>query len=476
MAQIDFTKFNNQAESNNKVGVLESMLAGVGSGLISIPKGFFSLGASLLDLGVDSGKAARVEAWFDDLTDLDEKAEATAAGKITELLVNIGIPGGLAFKGAGNLAKSAMLASKNNKYVKLNNPKLVNAADEALELTAKGKGRQFMAGAIGGGVAEGVFVGDVEQAGSFGDLLGGPTGINRDDDGAVTEILNRVKFGTEGALFTGILGGAGTVIKKITNRNKKLDVANSKLDYWIDKIASGLRARSGKSQEFFDEERLLTGERAADGNIARNISRDIELNIDAIFPSVRTMLNKNTLGKDRDIFLKEINDLLFSGTPSIDPVSGVTTFGKMSDRQLLKVENTIRKYQTSKAKGDVVLKNIYEQVDEIRTKFSDMFSKLGRTLSKEELAEFQTLFGGKFKEYLGTTYDIFQNKSILPFMGYRPAAQQIEEAKEVFKKSWAEANPELARLLRINNKRRIYNHKCNGDPDCFYCNMYQEVI
>ena len=86
MAQIDFTKFNNQAESNNKVGVLESMLAGVGSGLISIPKGFFSLGASLLDLGVDSGKAARVEAWFDDLTDLDEKAEATAAGKITELL------------------------------------------------------------------------------------------------------------------------------------------------------------------------------------------------------------------------------------------------------------------------------------------------------------------------------------------------------------------------------------------------------
>ena len=443
---LDFTKFNNQAESNNKVGVLESMLAGVGSGLISIPKGFFSLGASLLDLGVDSGKAARVEAWFDDLTDLDEKAEATAAGKITELLVNIGIPGGLAFKGAGNLAKSAMLASKNNKYVKLNNPKLVKATDEALELTAKGKGRQFMAGAIGGGVAEGVFVGDVEQAGSFGDLLGGPTGINRDDDGAVTEILNRVKFGTEGALFTGILGGAGTVIKKITNRNKKLDVANSKLDYWIDKIASGLRARSGKSQEFFDEERLLTGERAADANIARNISKDLELNIDAIFPSIRTMLNKNTLGKDRDIFLKEVNDLLFSGTPSIDPVSGATTFGKMSDRQLLKVENTIRKYQTSKAKGDVVLKNIYEQVDEIRTKFSDMFSKLGRTLSKEELAEFQTLFGGKFKQYLGTTYDIFQNKSIIPFMGFRPAAQQIEETKSVFIASAKEAGKDITDL------------------------------
>jgi hypothetical protein len=63
-SKFDFTQFNKQAESNNKVGTLESMLAGVGSGLISIPKGFFSLGASLLDLGVDSGKAAQVEAWF----------------------------------------------------------------------------------------------------------------------------------------------------------------------------------------------------------------------------------------------------------------------------------------------------------------------------------------------------------------------------------------------------------------------------
>ena len=36
-----------------KVGVFESMLAGVGSGLIAIPKGLFSLGATLLDLGVD---------------------------------------------------------------------------------------------------------------------------------------------------------------------------------------------------------------------------------------------------------------------------------------------------------------------------------------------------------------------------------------------------------------------------------------
>ena len=57
-----------EANSNQKVGTIESILAGIGSGLIAIPKGFFSLGATLLDLGVDQNRAARVEAFFDDLT------------------------------------------------------------------------------------------------------------------------------------------------------------------------------------------------------------------------------------------------------------------------------------------------------------------------------------------------------------------------------------------------------------------------
>ena len=185
-----FSTDDYQISRGNKIGTIESMLSGVASGLIAIPKGFFSLGASLMDLGVNSGKAAQVEAFFDDLTEFDEKAEATAAGKITEALVNIGIPGGIAFKSAAGLSKAAMLAGKNNKYVRMTNPGLIKGADEALELTAKGKGRQFIAGAIGGGVAEGVFVGDAEKIGTFGDLIGGPTEIDRssDDPDAVREI------------------------------------------------------------------------------------------------------------------------------------------------------------------------------------------------------------------------------------------------------------------------------------------------
>ena len=217
---------------NNKIGTFESVLAGIGSGLIGIPKGLFSLGATLMDLGVNSGKAAKVEQWFDDLTTWDEKAEATTAGKLTEVLVNIGVPGGLAFRHGTKIANAAMQASKSGKYLKLDNPILKKGIKDTYQLTSRGKGKQFMTGALLGGAAEGVFIGDVEDVGSLGDLLGGPTEIDRGEgEDAFRDLLNRVKFGTEGALFTGLIGGTGATIRKLRNRNNELDIANSQ---WID--------------------------------------------------------------------------------------------------------------------------------------------------------------------------------------------------------------------------------------------------
>ena len=52
MASIEEV-FYNQSNKNNRVGVLESVLSGVASGLIAIPKGSFSLGATLMDLAID---------------------------------------------------------------------------------------------------------------------------------------------------------------------------------------------------------------------------------------------------------------------------------------------------------------------------------------------------------------------------------------------------------------------------------------
>ena len=445
-SNFDYSAYVNQTESNNKVGTFESMLAGVASGLIAIPKGFFSLGASLMDLGVNSGKAARVEAFFDDLTEFDEKAEATAAGKITEALVNIGIPGGIAFKSASGLSKAAMLAAKNNKYVRLGNKNLQNAADEALELTAAGKGRQFVAGALGGGIAEGVFVGDAEAIGTFGDLIGGPTKIDRSDTDpdATREILNRIKFGTEGALFTGILGGTGAVIKKITNRNKGLDTANSQLDRWIDKVAEKFRARSGKTQEFFDIERQSIGAQAADANVARNLSRELDVDIDKLFPPMRTVFNKQS-AKERTKFLGDVNDALLSGEARLGD-DGVAAFGEIDAAAKQRVKDGIRKFAPNPQAAEELEKSILGGLSVMRSKWSALFSKLGGSLDAQDIQSFKQLFGGKFKNYLGSTYDIFQDKSILPWMRYKPSAEAITNAKDLFRASAKEAGKDLTDL------------------------------
>ena len=93
--------------------------------------------------------------------------------------------------------------------VTVSNPNL-DATDKAIELNTKGKLATFAAGAVGGGLSDAVFVGDVEEMGTFGDLLGGPTELNRGegetDYDPTRELINRVKFGTESSLFTASIG------------------------------------------------------------------------------------------------------------------------------------------------------------------------------------------------------------------------------------------------------------------------------
>jgi len=254
------------------------------------------------------------------------------------------------------------------------------------------------------------------------------------------DLLNRVKFGTEGALFTGVIAGAGKVVKKLTNRNKNITDSNSKIDRFIDKIASGFRARSGKTQEFFDVERTNIGERSSDAVKAKNISRELDIAIDKIFPPFRNIANR-TNQKKRDALLKDINDLLLSGDAQIDDL-GYAKFGALDQT---KKEALLKKLQDLKVDEDTI-GTIFGSLTTIRDKWADLFSNLGRTLGKNEIAEFKKLFGNKFKNYIGATYDIFQNKSILPFFAYTPTREAIDRAKNVFKQSAEEAGRPITDL------------------------------
>ncbi|NDC17491.1 MAG: hypothetical protein EBZ92_06130 [Actinobacteria bacterium] len=421
------------AERDNSVSTISSILSGIGSGLIQIPKGAFSLGATLYDLGAGTNKAAEVEKYFDDLTELDEKAEATTAGKITQALVNLGVPGVYGFKLGSTLARNAITAKKTGNYFTLNNPALRNAADKAIELNTKGKLATFAAGAVGGGLSDAVFVGDVEDMGTFGDLLGGPTELDRgegeDDYDPVRELINRTKFGTESALFAGLIGGTGASLKKLAERGKYLRFSHNREDRLLDKIASFARARGGKTQEYFDIERLEKGRRSVDLNLAQEISRTLDQDIDSIFPAWKTVADKKT-AKQRTESLGKINDLLLSGDPAIDN-AGKVTFGNLNEELKQIVVNDL------KAAGakDETIQSILSGLSVIRTGWGDMFSAIGGKIDPKDLGNFKKLFGSKFKNYLGSTYDIFQNRSIIPFLGFKPTEEAIQKTKEMFKQA-----------------------------------------
>jgi len=417
------------AEKDNSVSTLESIFAGIGSGLIQIPKGAFSLGATLYDLGAGTNKSAEIERWFDNLTELDEKAEATTAGKLTEALVNLGVPGVYGFKLGSNLAKSAIEAKKAGNYFKLNNPALRKAADEAIELNTKGKLTKFAAGAVGGGLSDAVFVGDVEEMGTLGDLLGGPTELNREgpEDDPSRELINRVKFGTESILFTGLISGAGQSIKKIADRGKDLRFSNSKIDRLLDKVGSYVRARGGKTQEYFDIERQQVGRRSVDINLAQQVSRTLDQDIDSIFPAWKTVANKQT-AKERTETLAKLNDLLLSGEPTIDD-AGKVIFGNVDETLQKGIVDNLRKYGAD----DKTISSILDNIGLIRSGWGDMFSAIGGKIDPSDISDFKNLFGNKFKNYLGSTYDIFQNKSLIPFFNFKPAEEAVNKTKNMFK-------------------------------------------
>tara|TARA_Y100001972_G_scaffold28385_1_gene34904 strand:- start:383 stop:721 length:339 start_codon:yes stop_codon:yes gene_type:complete len=86
------------AEQNNEASWYTSGLAGIVSGGIKVVEGAFSLGAELVDLGLDTNTAAQVEMFFDKINPLEEIAEKNGVGKLTQALVQIGVPGGAGFK------------------------------------------------------------------------------------------------------------------------------------------------------------------------------------------------------------------------------------------------------------------------------------------------------------------------------------------------------------------------------------------
>ena len=422
----------------NEVGLTTSILAGLGSGVFKIFEGAATLGATLLDLGVDKNRAEAVEAYFDDINPFDEAAEATAAGKITELIVNIGVPGGLAFKVGSGLTKAALQAKKAGKYLSRNE-----------------KLKRYGKGALAGGAAEAAFVGDVEDAGTFGDFLGGPTEIDRESNTPEAELLNRLKFGAEGGLFTLGIGAGARGISKLRNQAGTGKAITDPVSRWIDKwISKPLRARGPAAQEGFEAEKAYQGLLGRDTNIAENAMIKIDNITNRILKNFKRSGNKVDKEKRKEL-LKKMNDILTDGNnlnPSIDDAGKVTLRTIDPDKVIDFSNDLINNYKADPKDVAELIQNF----NDMRGTWSELFTLMGSRLTPSALEDFQKVIPKQINDVLDRGYEVFKNNPMSVADNYGPSSKVINTAIKEFKDVAAEKGITLSDDVAKNMVNEVW--------------------
>ena len=398
------------------VSSLGSFFAGIGSGFFKIPEGLFSIGANLIDLGADTNSAEKVEKFFATINPFDEYAEATTAGKISEILTNIAIPTGIAARIASTATKGALAAKKSGNYFKLLDDdglpimEGIKKGQQFAKLNRKGQALQIGAGSLGAGVAESIFVSDPDKVGTFGDLFNvGPTKLERGDDyDPERELYNRLKLGIEGAAFTGILSLAGSGVKQLADSTKAGRVAQTKMGRALDYVSQRLRPRSGKNPDYFEKEMGFKGLSAVDLNRAQNAAFKLDDQIDSVIPyldranifSGKAAASQTAIAKQLNQTLKsglnDLDDAVFAKTTAINPKTGEALIDKQSFNQLknkfisegLSEEEAIKR-ATKDAKKEEILKVVLPKISaEEATKANSLIvkeaAKFGRTVPKAE--------------------------------------------------------------------------------------------
>jgi len=313
-----------EREKDEEVGLMASALAGVFTGVVNIPKGFVSLGAEVFDLVGDTDTATAVEKWFDDVNPWDDEAEARTIGRVTQALAQIaplGIGGytvGAKYgsKLARKLAKKAIAAKKANKSFSL--------------LNFGRKIAKTGTGVAAGGAAE-MIVAD-EDIGTLSDMLQGSslepfavTMMNRETKEGRSEayrrLMNRIKFGTEGALFNLGIIGAGKGIQKLRTPSERglFAYSDNPLVKLLQKYGvRGLKPEGTGSKYTFELGKQAESEIAAVGIKAMEEGKNLTKLTNDIFPTIeknflattgRKMTAAERVGMESKFF-KDLDDLI----------------------------------------------------------------------------------------------------------------------------------------------------------------------
>ena len=463
------------------VGFFESALAGVATGIWNIPKGFVSLGAELFDLIGDTNKAKAVDEWFDEVNPFDDEAEARTVGKVIEAITSIApvaIGGAAVGIQAGRklgerLAKKALAAKKANKSFSLARygEKIIGAKSGAI---------------VGGGIGEAV-VAD-EDIGTFADMVKGtslePYAITMMDksvdkegrDEAGRRLLNRIKFGTEGALFNAAIAGIGKGITKLQKPTgqyikkstgeilserqvKDLSLKPEEIEFvetglqeygdglkgTLEKYWLGLRPQNTGTNQTFQGQRASISEIALQSEKAATISKRFNTDLKNTYDLIE---NKYLIGDNltpiakQEKFLETVQKIIEpdEGKKSLlkklskDRNISLAEAGelkkakfKKSDYQVTKELEELKKFVIQATGQDDAAQPLINSIFKVRREIDNMsLETVGLGLPKEVV----DVVKGNIGKYFTTEYKVFN--SITPLAKYKVTGEQRQNAIKLF--------------------------------------------
>ena len=462
-------------EDNNEVSGATAFTAGLASGVIKVGEGVVSLGAELIDLGADTNTAASVEQFFDKINPFEEIAEKRAVGKLTEALIQIGIPGGVGAK-AATMAARALKAKKAGKYLDYKKANVKKGTAKAKKLNEL-SGKERFAAIVAGGATGETLVADVEKIGTFGDLFeGGPTELDRTitedpSDDAARKLMNRVKFGSESIILTPFVYGLGASAKALAKRGKELAYSSSRLEKGLDKLASVFRFRGTKPAEVATAKQQQKARSMRDTNFAEEQVSRIDTEIDKVFPEYRKFFNAAS-NEERKNFLKLLDDSLFEGDLT-----------KPLDKQFKKdiLSSTIKRM--GKDDGAVTGNKIISILDKTRKEFNDLLEVTASgpgakvDLPTGVTKDLRKIMGNRVKNYIGNTFEIFEDSEAGFFSKYKPTKDAVKNTAALFKRYAAKNNNPITDLEAEGMVNDIIKQVRKMDPskDTLPTFMYQNL-
>jgi len=475
------TKLEN---SEREFGNFESALAGLATGLWNIPKGFVSLGAELYDLVGDANTAKEVEEWFEKVNPFEEAAEAKTIGKITTAIASVapvGVGGAILGARVGKLAterlaKAALEAKKNNKFFSLANfgSKVASPLPSAV---------------IGGGIGESV-VSD-EDIGTFADMLRGtslePYAITMMDieekegrEEAYRRLLNRLKFGTEGALFNLAVIGAGKGISQLRNPSEtgRPEYSENPLARFFQKYFT-LGTLGNIDRESFVAQRAAERSTEIAKSSAYDLTNTLEKSLKGSVPDIQQKFFPNLVLGSKELeegVNKKIANILSSSdsklldfntlSKRIRDEGKIITEGKKITEDIIVDENTgFIKYKDEKLNSEEIKKiaddfsidiSDYKDATKRSKEFNDLVQIIKKSQGEDKAKlfedtilnmrlavdnlsinalkkglqkkEFKTVFNN-LGSYLTTDYEIFIKKN--PFERYKPISENLAELEKL---------------------------------------------